>query len=113
MTVTSWKEVSKANPCLACGKPDYCRISLDGGAMMCNREASPPDGWVEIKKSKEGKPIFAKNTENKKPIRPKQIRNWVYEDRNGRLLVRVTRQDFGDGTRKNKAYGYSKLIAED
>jgi hypothetical protein len=32
-----------------------------------------------------------------KTIRPKQVRRWIYRDRQGHPLVRVCREDFGDG----------------
>ena len=40
---------------------------------------------------------IAPRDNNKKAIRPKQIRTWIYSDRSGNPLVRVCREDFGDG----------------
>ena len=40
---------------------------------------------------------LAPRDKNQKAPRPKQIRTWVYSDRSGQPLVRVCREDFGDG----------------
>jgi putative DNA primase/helicase len=40
---------------------------------------------------------IAPNDNNKKAIRPKQVRHWIYCDRQGNPLVRVGREDYGDG----------------
>lgn len=40
MTRKTWKEVTKANPCPICEKPDWCRRSPDGAKVACRRESS-------------------------------------------------------------------------
>ncbi|NEZ61011.1 VapE domain-containing protein [Adonisia turfae] len=37
---------------------------------------------------------------DQKPVRPRQQRSWIYQDAEGRPLIRVNRQDYGNGKRK-------------
>jgi hypothetical protein len=39
-----WRRVGRANPCPACGKPDWCLIAADGTAAICARVS---DGAVK------------------------------------------------------------------
>lgn len=89
--------VTAANPCPHCGKPDWCyRL---GELTVCKRGADPADGWKETgKQDSEGSPYYARVT---KQIRPRQERYWEYPDREGNRLVRVRREDDGEG---KKAY---------
>src|SRR5262245_28411896 len=32
-----WRRVSKDNPCLVCGKPDWCLVARNGSASICPR----------------------------------------------------------------------------
>ena len=32
-----WHTVSHHTPCLICGKPDWCRVSIDGTRALCRR----------------------------------------------------------------------------
>jgi hypothetical protein len=88
--------VSKASPCLHCGKPDWC-YSI-GELSVCNRPQYPPAaGWeVTSKTDKDGKIYYAPIRE-KKAIRPRQTRYWEYPARDGSPLVRVVRFDDGEG----------------
>ena len=73
-----WKEVSKSNPCPICGKPDWCSASENGDAALCRRTDFAPPGWKEIKKSSDGYPIYAMETEKQyQPYshRPRKIHN--------------------------------------
>jgi hypothetical protein len=90
--------VSKANPCLHCGKPDWC-YSI-GELSACKRPQYPPAaGWeVTSKTDKDGTPFYAPIRE-KKAIRPRQTRYWEYPARDGSLLVRVVRFDDGEGSK--------------
>ena len=36
-TSSGWIRVSKAAPCLVCGKPDFCTITADGAVCKCTR----------------------------------------------------------------------------
>jgi hypothetical protein len=92
------KPVTKENPCPHCGKPDWCYRLED--LTVCNREAPPAPGWQATSKAdKDGKRFYAPRTSDRqeKTIRPKQVRRWIYRDRQGNPLVRVCREDFGDG----------------
>jgi hypothetical protein len=87
--------VSKASPCLHCGKPDWCY--LIGELSVCNREQPPAAGWeVTSKADKDGK-IYYAPIQEKKAIRPRQTRYWEYPARDGSPLVRVVRFDDGEG----------------
>ena len=90
--------VTKSNPCLHCGKPDWC-YSI-GELTACNRPQYPPAaGWeVTSKTDKDGTPFYAPIRE-KKTIRPRQTRYWEYLARDGSLLVRVVRFDDGEGSK--------------
>src|SRR4028118_679404 len=88
--------VSKASPCLHCGKPDWC-YSI-GELSVCNREQPPATGWEATSKAdKDGKTYYAPIRE-KKAIRPRQTRYWEYPARDGSPLVRVVRFDDGEGS---------------
>src|SRR4028119_344575 len=87
--------VSKASPCLHCGKPDWCY--LIGELSVCNREQQPAAGWeVTSKADKDGK-IYYAPIQEKKALRPRQTRYWEYPARDGSPLVRVVRFDDGKG----------------
>jgi len=87
--------VSKASPCLHCGKPDWC-YSI-GELSVCNRDQPPAPGWEATSKAdKDGKIYYAPIRE-KKAIRPRQTRYWEYFARDGSPLVRVVRFDDGEG----------------
>ncbi|MBD0340782.1 MAG: hypothetical protein ICV61_07780, partial [Microcoleus sp. Co-bin12] len=94
-------EVTKANPCLHCGKPDWC-YSI-GELTACKRPQYPPAaGWeVTSKTDKEGTAFYAPIRE-KKAIRPRQTRYWEYPARDGSPLVRVVRFDDGKGGKSGK-----------
>jgi hypothetical protein len=94
-------EVTKANPCLHCGKPDWC-YSI-GELTACKRPQYPPAaGWeVTSKTDKDGTPFYAPIRE-KKTIRPRQTRYWEYPARDGSPLVRVVRFDDGKGGKSGK-----------
>ena len=46
-----WQEVTKAEPCPICEKPDWCRRSPDGAKVACRRESR---GAVKAKRYKDG-----------------------------------------------------------
>lgn len=46
---TGWRRVTRNEPCPICGKPDWCGVSIDGGAARCMRAQSDREssgGWV-------------------------------------------------------------------
>lgn len=91
-------EVSKSSPCPHCGKPDWCyRV---GELTVCNRDAEPATGWERTSKyDRNSKPYYALVT-TKKPVRPKAKTEYVYRDRDGQPLIKVTRIDDGKGKKK-------------
>lgn len=50
LTASKWVRVNKRNPCPICGKPDWCLISQDGNAAICDRIESDKRagdaGWL-------------------------------------------------------------------
>jgi len=89
--------VTESNPCLHCGKPDWCY--LIGDLSVCNRDELPATGWETTSKS-DADGHFYYAPIQKKRIRPAQTRYWEYPDRDGLPLARVRRIDFGDGVKK-------------
>jgi len=35
--MSDWHDASRHTPCPICGKPDWCRVSTDGGWAICRR----------------------------------------------------------------------------
>ena len=91
-------EVSADQPCLHCGKPDWCyRV---GELSACKRGSEPATGWEKTSKAdKDGTPYYAP-TVPKKAARPKAKKEFFYYDRDGCNLIKVTRSDDGEGVRK-------------
>lgn len=96
---TTLIRVTKSNPCLHCGKPDWCY--LVGNLSVCNRDQPPATGWETTSKTDADGHFYYAPIQPKKPIRPAQTRYWEYPDRNGSPLVRVRRIDFGDERKKD------------
>ncbi len=94
--LSNFQPVTKQNSCPHCFKPDWCyRI---GELSVCKRNAEPAPGWrITCKRDGEGTPFYAPVDKTKKPVRPKQKRSWVYFSRDGQPLVRVWREDDGNG----------------
>jgi hypothetical protein len=48
---TTWKEVSKSNPCPLCQKPDWCYLAENFEAVVCGRTEAgeQPQGWRYVK----------------------------------------------------------------
>ncbi|MEG3970970.1 DUF5906 domain-containing protein [Microcoleus sp. T2B6] len=90
--------VTKDNPCLHCGKSDWC-YSI-GNLSVCNRDQPPTTGWEATSKSDADGHIFYAPIQ-KKAIRPADTRYHYYPGRNGSTFVRVRRVDFGDGRKKD------------
>ncbi|NJL62271.1 MAG: hypothetical protein HC903_11085 [Methylacidiphilales bacterium] len=89
---------TKSEPCPHCGKPDWC-YSL-GELSVCKRGADPTTGWIRTsKQDKDGDYFFAPE-KIEKAIRPKSKQEFIYRDRNGQPLVKVSRSDDGDGHRR-------------
>lgn len=54
----SWKPVTRAAPCPACGKADWCSRSEDDRAVHCERTDQAPTGWRLHKRCEGGGVIF-------------------------------------------------------
>lgn len=88
---------SEATPCPHCGKPDWCyRI---GELTVCKRPNDPAPGWEKTTKTdKDGTPYYAPKQINKDP-RVWGSKDYIYHDRQGNKLVKVTRTDRENGRR--------------
>lgn len=55
-----WRRVSKRQPCPVCGKPDWCAVSTDGTAALCQRVESSrrigEAGWLHRLQDNSGQP---------------------------------------------------------
>lgn len=91
--------VTKSNPCLHCGKPDWCYLL--GELSVCNRDQPPATGWEATSKTDADGHFYYAPVQSKKPVRPAQTRYWEYPARDSSPLVRVRRIDFGDGRKKD------------
>jgi putative DNA primase/helicase len=91
--------VTKDNPCLHCGKSDWC-YSI-GNLSVCNRDQPPATGWEATKKSDADGHFYYAPVQPKKAVRPAGTRYFPYPNRDGLPLVRVQRIDFGDGRKKD------------
>ena len=70
-----WVRVSKAHPCVACGKGDWCGITRDGSVAHCMRVPSehpcPSGGWFHFLKERPRRmPV---RTGPKPPVRPRMF----------------------------------------
>ena len=78
-----------------------CPVCGDGGFKIDKKSGKYSGFKCECMDTPAGKKAvinaIAPRDNNKKAIRPKQIRTWIYRDRSGQPLVRVCREDFGDG----------------
>ncbi|MFN6457011.1 MAG: VapE domain-containing protein [Nostoc sp. EfeVER01] len=91
-------EVTKHLPCPHCGKPDWC-YSI-GELTVCNRDAQPARGWEQTSKTdRNGKPYYAPVL-HQKPPRPQGKKEYIYYDRDGQPLIKVTRIDDGNGKKR-------------
>ena len=97
---TPGKEVTKAEPCPCCKKPDWCYRLDDGIAVNCKRLDRAPDGWKEVGTAKEGKIFRPIEQSWQKPVRPKRTRRWIYRNAEGNAIIEVYRKDDGHGRKK-------------
>jgi CRISPR-associated protein Cmr3 len=92
-------------PCPHCGnenKSKWCYgLNTDDGNLLtvCKRKHEPAPGWYKTNKvDSEGHAYYAPIKEKwAKPPRPAKISHYLYPDRSGNPLVRVTRKDDGNG----------------
>lgn len=92
--------VTSENPCVHCGKPDWC-YRLEP-LSVCNRDVEPASGWYKTSKTDNDGHYFYAPINEKKSLRPAQKRVWEYPDRNGKPLVRIIRIDDGKGSKPDR-----------
>lgn len=91
-------ERTKSDPCPHCGKPDWCYQI--GELSVCKRGVEPASGWVRTSKQDREGCYFYASEKVQKAARPKQKQEFIYRDRNGQPLIKVTRSDDGEGHRR-------------
>lgn len=102
---TNGKSLVPMQPCPHCGnenKSKWCYgLNTDDGNLLtvCKRNYDPAPGWYKTNKvDSEGHPYYAPTKEKwEKPPRPAKTTHYLYPDRSGNPLVRVTRKDDGNG----------------
>ncbi|MBD2414431.1 hypothetical protein FACHB389_08160 [Nostoc calcicola FACHB-389] len=89
--------VSKDEPCRHCGKPDWCyRV---GELDVCKR-GELAQGWYKTSKHDDDGSHYLAPINQQKQSRPKQRREWYYENKSGEIVVKVVRVDDGNGEKK-------------
>ncbi len=89
------QQVTPTEPCIHCGKPDWCyRL---GELTVCKRDAEPATGWEATSKRDADGSRYLAPLQPKKSVRPAQRRSWDYPARNGSPLIQIRREDYGDG----------------
>lgn len=74
-----WRDVSKREPCPLCEGSDWCRVSLDGNAVLCGRVSDVPAGWKATKAARDGRQVYVhgdgrRRTQGPVPQRPAPAR---------------------------------------
>jgi hypothetical protein len=85
--------------CPACGKNDF-DIDLKSGKYGCFSGGCAPKDIREAIDKLEGKQKWKLEDEWVKPVRSKSKKEYFYNDRDGRPLVKVLRIDYGNGKKK-------------
>jgi hypothetical protein len=57
-----WKEVARAEPCLVCGKPDYCGRTADDELLRCMRGGETPSGYRHVRDHADGGKLFGRTS---------------------------------------------------
>lgn len=94
--MSDWHEVTRSEPCPACGKPDWCAWSPDGETLKCERSAETPPGFRHIKLN-DGGALFRQGADElprpsaadrqprrRKPISEKPAPDWAAVERRSR-----------------------------
>ena len=126
--MSDWQEVTRAAPCIVCGKPDWCGRTADDSAIRCMRSSDPPDGYRFHRTNpgdggttflREDQTLAAatKRTEGGKPAQRqfdspdaavealertlgKASAKWTYHDANGEPVGMVIRWNLANGTKE-------------
>lgn len=94
-TRTRWPYVNKRTPCPACGRPDWCQISPDGGMVLCRRVQSDRsnkkgDGWYHRNSGQISPPATASLS----PAKPQTTHDWDLLTRSCRTALAPHRLQF-------------------
>lgn len=95
MSGQRWKEVTRENPCPACGKPDWCGWTPDGQMLKCERTAHAPADMVLVK-AQDGGGLFRWAESRPAPCRRaggEIAATYDYRDADGELLYQVVRYE--------------------
>jgi len=99
---------SKDEPCRHCGKPDWCYRIPNSPLEVCKRpglwvSGEPAKGYFKTSKMDNdgaNSAYFLAPISQQKQPRPKQRREWYYENKSGEIVVKVVRVDDGNGEKK-------------
>jgi phage/plasmid-associated DNA primase len=92
-------KVTKQEPCKHCGKHDYC-YRLTNGLEVCNR-FQVAEGWkATSKRDDNDKPFLAPIEATKSKPKATSKQEWLYRGHHGQLLVKVTRQNYDNGSKR-------------
>jgi hypothetical protein len=127
---STWRKVTKAEPCLICGKADWCKVSADGAVALCGRieqgsfgKAKGNGGFMHrlIEKprpnySGNGHPSRSRPAADKsakafpnaqaaieaagRTIGGSFVNGWPYHNREGHEVLRVIRYVLADGEKQ-------------
>jgi len=97
-----WREVTRSDPCPACGKGDWCAWTPDGATLKCERTAQVPPGMLLVRTQdggglfkpvdgSAGSPKAAHKTQVGRQVQGNIAATYDYTDTNGRLLYQVVR----------------------
>ena len=109
MSGEKWLEVTKANPCPACGKGDWCAWTPDGAMLKCERITEAPAGMVLVK-AQDGGGLFRREgdsassspvpTDRPRPAKPagakskaRIVKTYDYKDAAGAMLFQKVRYE--------------------
>ena len=92
-------EVTKEKPCRHCGKPDWCYRVSGSNLEVCKRGESAK-GWRKTSKMDDEGSCYLAPVNQQKRQRLKHEKQYLYNDRDGGLLVKVVRVDDGNGNKK-------------
>jgi len=67
-------EVSRANPCPACGRPDWCGLTEDQSLVRCMRSSDPPAGYKVVRTYSDGGTLFGLVDGEPRPTRPRPVK---------------------------------------
>ena len=72
-----WREVSRREPCVVCGRGDWCGRTSDGELIRCMRDGEAPSGYTVIRHHADGGTLYgqgqggARQSRVTRPPRPK------------------------------------------